>query len=293
MDGLSVKITQLLDTTLRSYNHVVIDKDCAATDGLNLKFEDSNRARRIYAEMSKHGLCVFFLSEVGMMFFVDGNDFGDAIFCTESDIKTYIKKKDISEIEQVIEEYRAKLREQSTYSKFFVYKTTLKHIYPPSKREQGKNLLRNKPENTFRNDLLTFLKSNIKGSFVFAKEFILESLNRFDIWTYDENGNWIIIEVKWIGQSIHPGDRKEGVSFGPEHIKKKAVPQVLGYIQEAILELKYGVKAGYLVVYDARSSKDGDSLDTTDYTYVEADLHKFIPLFHKFPDLAVDNIQPN
>jgi hypothetical protein len=53
------------------------------------------------------------------------------------------------------------------------------------------------------------------------------------------------------------------------------------------------VKAGYLVVYDARSSKDGDSLDTTDYTYVEADLHKFIPLFHKFPDLAVDNIQPN
>ncbi|MCL5066807.1 MAG: hypothetical protein M1368_00445 [Thaumarchaeota archaeon] len=292
-DGVSDQLTALLDTILETHDHLVINSDLTLSDKDNKRFDDSNHARRIYTEMSRDGFCIFYVTTAGMMFFVDGNDFGDLIFCSARDMQRYNEKKDLSQLAEVIDEYRNKLRDQTRYSKFFVTKGTLERIFPPSQFERRKNLLKNKPENHLRNDLVDFLKSNIQGAFQFAREFLLDSAKRLDIWTNDGNGNWIIIEVKWIGESINPKDRKIGRRFSPQDIKDKAVPQVLGYIKEAREDGKYYVKAGYLVVYDARKDKNGDSLDTTDLTYVRADLHPYTSLFHKFPDLAVDNIQPS
>ncbi|MBX2991237.1 MAG: hypothetical protein KF749_08715 [Bacteroidetes bacterium] len=286
------RLANLLDTVLLTHNYIVISSQIASIESRQDDISDSNEARRLFTEMSKHGLCVFFVGDRRIIYFVQGNDFGDGVFCTEKAIKAYLQKREISQIEEVIDEYRGRLKEQATYCKFFVYKTTLKRLFPPSQIPKRKNLLKNKPENTFRNDLLMFLKANIMGTFVFAKELLLESGNRLDIWTYDQNGNYIIIEVKWIGQSISQNEKKVGHTIGPKYIKEEAVPQVLGYIKEA-RDLKFGVRSGYLVVFDARVNRDGDSLDVIDLTYVQKDLHPYVHLFRKIPDLEVDNIIPN
>src|SRR5690606_21096099 len=119
-----------------------------------------------------------------------------------------------------------------------------------------KHLLRNKPENTFRDDLREFLKFNLRVTQV--KEFLLENMKRLDIYLYDEFGEIYLIEVKWVGQSIHPQGKKVGISFDGRDINPKAFFQVLDYLEELDNKGQNIVRA-YLVVFDARKEDLNDT----------------------------------
>lgn len=294
IDTLSDEIANMLDRALHTCNHIEIDSKVSIIQAASKSFSDSSKARLTYTEMSRSdGMSIFFFNEDGITTFVEGYDDGRTIFFEEAERKAYRKKKDISEIEDVIVDYRSKLKEQNTYRKFFVPKVTLIRLFGKKSYNANKHLLINSPEDAFRDDLLAFLSEKIRATFNFGREFLLESENRLDIWTEDEKGKFYFIEVKWIGESINKNDNEAGTSYSSNYIRKHAVRQVLGYINELIRDWKKTVKVGYLAVFDARKVRDGDSLSDISQATFEYDLAPFRAYFHKIPDFIVDNIHPN
>src|SRR5690606_14624208 len=128
-----------------------------------------------------------------------------------------------------------------------------------------KHILRNRPEDTFRDDLRLFLTYHIKISQV--KEFLLENMRRLDIYLYDEYGEIYLIEVKWVGHSIHQEGKKFGTMFDSKDITPKAFFQSLEYLEELDKKGENIVRA-YLVVFDARK----ENLDDTGKNFDKSSL---------------------
>ena len=99
--------------------HIVIDSDFHIKDVNNDSHSNNNETRRVFTEMSKEGLVVFMLSPEGIInYFVNGRDGGESIFYASSALHSFISKKPISELQNVLEEYRKRLKLRDTYSKF-------------------------------------------------------------------------------------------------------------------------------------------------------------------------------
>ncbi len=282
--------------------HIVIDSNFMIQEVNNDHHEDNNETRRIFTQMSKDGVVVFMVLPDGIInYFVDGRDGGDSIFYENSTLHSFNRKKPISELKSVLEEYRKHLKFRNTYSKFFVEKSHLRSLRTDLKsglsEEQfikaNKQLLRNAPEDCFRDDLRMFLKENLKVFFV-QKEVMLESLNRLDIAMIDEDGMGLyFIEVKWVGTSIHQLGKKIGTTYNAKpRIVPDAFKQSIAYITELLSEEK-DFKSGYLAVFDARDEELPDTgADMTIDQIPEKDRSSYYRCI-KLDDFRVINEHPN
>lgn len=123
-------IEQLFTNPLFIQNrHIVIGSDFQIKEVNNDLHSNNNETRRVFTEMSKEGIVVFMLSPDGIInYFVNGRDGGESIFYESSTLHSFISKKPISELQNVLEEYRKRLKLRDTYSKFFVEKSHLKSL---------------------------------------------------------------------------------------------------------------------------------------------------------------------
>ena len=282
-------------------NHLLLDRNFTVENCERKEIKDNNDARKYYLELSKD-YCVFLINPIGVHYFVNGKDIGEAIFFSSDALNTYNELKDITKICDIFNEYRQHLKNRNNYSKFFVSKSSksslCKHLigHPSDKDyeeflKKHKQLLENKPEDGFREDLRMFLRNKLKAT-VLSKEYILDNFNRIDIFIQDDFGELYLIEVKWVGVSIHQRGQKIGTSYDTKDINPAAVIQTIEYIKQLYEEGK-NIKIGYLVVFDARYEESTDTLNDFNESVLEEGLKEFYNRFSKIKDLRVLNIHPN
>lgn len=282
--------------------HIVIDSDFHIKDVNNDSHSNNNETRRVFTEMSKEGLVVFMLSPEGIInYFVNGRDGGESIFYASSALHSFISKKPISELQNVLEEYRKRLKLRDTYSKFFVEKSHLKSlkvdINSKLTEEQfikaNKQLLRNTPEDCFRDDLRLYLKEKLNIFFI-PKEGMLENLKRLDIVMLDEDGQGLyFIEVKWVGTSIHPSGKKIGTPYDAKpRIVPDAFKQSIAYINDLLSE-NVNIKLGYLAVFDARNEDLPDTGKEMTIEQIPEEHRAAYCRLIKLDDFRVINEHPN
>lgn len=287
--SMSTNLENNINRIIQTHDHLILDGHINVVKKSREIFSDGNEARKKYAQISQNKHTVFFISDEGIRVFVNGFDIGDRVlFYTGGDLNKFIRKKDISELRDVLSEYKVALRTPTRYQKFFVPRGLLKQLYG-EEYFNYKNLLINKPENLFRDDLKQYLQDKIDRTFNFNREVPLDTNQRLDINTEDNDGNYYFLEIKWIGKSINPDYDDEGTSYSENDIEKDGIRQTLQYIEELHAENKL-VKLGWLTVFDARPEKV--KLDFDNYDHLEEELKKNLHLFDVISDLAVDNINP-
>lgn len=284
-----------------AYNHIIsVDGkiNIIAKERKDLP-KNSYDARNYFSELSTKGDVVFLLIKNKINYFIKGTDKSESPFFSLADVNKYNEKKDISEINDVLVQYQESLKDRKSYCKFFIELSHLKSLHKDlnSADEEkkfivdSKHLLRNKPEDTFRDDLRQFLSFNLKISQV--KEFLLENMRRLDIYLYDEYGEIYLIEVKWVGQSVHQTGKKMGTSYDSSDINPNAFIQALDYLEDLDNKGENIVRA-YLVVFDARKGNNlddtGNSFDSSLLTPVQT---KHYRKFEKVKDLRVVNFHPS
>ena len=307
IENLNSNISNIIEIQLQtvygnSHNHVVVDRHFEIKVSERKRFKDGNELRRIYTELSKE-ICIFQISSQGIHGFVDGDDFGDAIFFTLDDQKSFNKLKSIDQIDEIFKDYIIYLRKRDTYKKFFVTQTGKKALYnllgglgqlgitEDTFLEQHKQLLNNKPEDDFREALRFFLKNNLKN-ILLQKEFVLDNFRRLDIFITDDYGLLYLIEVKWVGTSIHPCGGKIGTKYEYGDINPDAIIQSVDYIRE-LQESGESIKIAFLAVFDARDKIDNsDTYDGFDKSMLGDGLEKYFYKFKKIPDIKVMNKHP-
>ncbi len=282
------------------YNQIIsIDKDIniilAEREELP---SNSSEARQYFSGLSKDGNIAFLLLQNKINYFIKGSDKSESPFFSLADVKKYNEKKDISQINDVLSQYQENLKDRKTYCKFFIELSHLKSLHldlMPKIEEKTfindfKHLLRNKPEDTFREDLRQFLSYNLKVSQV--KEFLLENMQRLDIYLYDEYGEIYLIEVKWVGESVHQNGKKIGTKFNSKNIDPNAFLQTLNYL-ELLYNKGENIVRAYLIVFDARKTNlddTGKNFDTTSLTETQFINYR---KFEKIRDLRVINFHPS
>ena len=287
--AMSTNLENNINRIIQTHDHLILDRNISVVKKSREIFTNSNEARKKYAQISQNKHSVFFISNEGIRVFVNGFDIGDRVlFYTGGDLNKFIRKKDISELREVLTEYKEALSRTTRYQKFFVPRGLLEQLYGKDYFD-SKNLLINKPEHLFRDDLKDFLHDKIDRTFNFNREILLDTNQRIDINTEDNEGNYYFLEIKWIGKSINPDYDAEGTYYSENDIKKDGIKQTLQYIEELHAENKL-VKLGWLTVFDARQEKI--KLDFNNYEHIDEDLKKNLHLFDIISDLAVDNINP-
>lgn len=263
--------------------------------------EDGNDARKHYSGISKSGSVVFLLLKDEINYFISGDDESESPFFSLVDVNRHHAKRKISEINEVFSLYQESLKERRNYTKFFINVSHLKSLRVDMACtgdekifiSDNKQTLRNRPEDTFRDDLRQFLTVNLRVSQV--KEFILENMRRLDIYLFGEYGEIYLIEVKWVGQSVHQNGKRLGTEYfaktGSLPINPDAFYQALDYLEE--LDNKgQNIVRGYLVVFDARKEDLDDTGDGFDATKLSTIQEKHYRKFEKIKDLRVKNTHP-
>ncbi|MFN4026253.1 MAG: hypothetical protein ACK4IZ_02270 [Flavobacterium sp.] len=301
INDFSGKLFQQLDSQIGVINnHLLFDRNLDITSYERREIKENNEARKFYLELSKV-TCVFLINPKGVHYFVDGNDIGEAIFFTSDALKSYNELKDITQIIEIFNDYKQHLKHQDNYSKFFVSnsakRSLCKHLNPTASEDDYKNfliehtqLLENKPEHRFREDLRMYLTRNLKAN-VLGREYIMENFKRLDIYINDDFGELYLIEVKWIGVSIHAKGQVIGTSFDASDINPDAITQSVDYIRQLNDEGK-NIKLGYLAVFDARKDNLPDTFIGFDETNLIAGSEKYYTRFQKIPDFRVINQHP-
>lgn len=296
---------------IKSFNDLFIENDFAFNHKIKIdkkleivsaeKYElprESNKARSVYNNLSKDGDVVFFLLKDKVNYFINGIDNSESVFFSLADINSYNEKKDISELNIVLKKYQEDLKDRKRYCKFFIEKSHLKSLYKDLNPQMSEetfitnhaHILRNKPENTFRDDLRDFLNLNLKVAQV--KEYLLESLKRLDIYIYDEFGEVYLIEVKWVGQSIHQEGKKLGTKYKANNITPEAFIQALNYIEE-LNNKEQNIVRAFLVVFDARKEDLDDTGAKFDEKMLSPQQKVHYRKFEKIKDLRVKNFHPS
>jgi hypothetical protein len=278
------------------HNLITLDKELHIIDKERKTFpSDSNEARTTFSQISQTGFVTFLLIKKQINYFIKGIDNSESPFFSLIDINRYNKKRDINEINDVFVEYQESIKERRNYCKFFVELSHIKSLredlqIPKDEEDKfiksNKHLLRNKPEDTFRDDLRLFLTSHLR---VFqVKEFLLENMRRLDIFLYDEFGEIYLIEVKWVGQSIHQLGKKLGTIYDAKNINPDAFIQTMDYLEELDNKGQNIVRA-YLVVFDARQDNLDDTGSNFDTNILNESQTKHYRKFDKVKDFRVIN----
>lgn len=241
---------------------------------LEKKYLDGNTAeiKKRLQELSASDY-IFFFGEKGITQFINGSVVDDNnIFYSRGDRIKYIEKKDISQINEVMENYaRQNVTQQVNYMCFFADKAAISQI---DSQKVGKNILRNKPEHYMRDHLCNYLTEHMRYTFTTEPE-LGQSKTKLDI-SFDVCGELYFIEIKWLGVSIND----EGKGFSTTYTDSRArdgVVQTLGYIEELMNTSEKSLRHGYLAVYDARD--DHPPIDFKGYSFVQDSLKPYLPYF--------------
>lgn len=265
--------------------------------------DKSDDARKIMEGMATDGYVVFYLSKAKLVpYFINGQQFGEGLFYSDEDLRRYEERKPFDEIDSVFEEYRTHLSLRDTYEKFFVTKDHVKLIFRsidnPAESEKSfinrhQQLLRNKPEDIFREDMRLFLQRKLKDV-TLPKEVYLRNERRLDIAIYNFTGTELsFIEVKWVGMSVNSKNEKEPTIYDENHVCPAALNQTLDYIRELSDSKEYGnVKIGYLAVFDARTGHNRDTGFEMSETKATEENRRYFKQFVKLNDFKVVNSIP-
>jgi len=128
-------------------------------------------ARAQFTTLSKSGLVVLEICPDGRInSFVRGEVFPQTIFYSAEEYSKFsYELRPIDDIEDILEEYRRALNERYWNSKFFIPKASLNSLRLAMKsneeeipfKESHIQLLINAPEDSFRQDLLVFLRNRL------------------------------------------------------------------------------------------------------------------------------------
>ncbi|WP_312906383.1 hypothetical protein [Sphingobacterium multivorum] len=293
-------INNLFSNNLFSTSGIIeIDRRFDIIDQVRERMPDkSHEARRLFLEFSKNGYVVFHLIESFINVFINEEEFPESPFLSIEDKRRHHQKKDISQLHEVFDQYREKIKDQPVYCKFFISKSHLT-AYQQTKGDSSNDfipnnshILNNRCEDKFREDLRIFLKDHLLVNII-IKEYILDSKKRLDILLVDEFGvNFYLIEVKWVGESINPKGVKVSTKFNANDINPNAFIQTLNYLEELDNKGENIVKA-YLVVFDARKDDLEDTGLNFNNSLLTTTQRKHFAKFEKVKDFRVKNIHPS
>lgn len=287
---------QFVDNTF-----ILVDEDLNIINASANKIPSSNeKARALLVQLSADGYLYFEIFPSSLINrFVQGEVFDESPFFSEEEYSRFIEKKPLEKINEVFEVYRTALTNRNRYMKFFLPKASLRSLYIAKGRPGNEeafvrsniNLLRNSPENIFREDLREYLRSNVAAE-LDTKEFMLDNGQRIDISLVDSIGNGLyLIEVKWLGKAISPEGDDFGTTYNQSHIVPAAFNQTVDYIR-LLTEEGRDVKKGYLVVFDARSGVYPEMGDAMSMGAYNNENRPYVRKFEKIKDYKVINIHP-
>ena len=123
---------------------------------------------------------IFFFGEKGITRYINGIVVEENnIFYSHEDRIKFMEKKDISQINEVMENYaRQNITQQVNYMCFFADKATISQIDP---QKVNKNILRNKPEHYMRDHLCNYLTEHMRYTFTIEPE-LGQSKRELDIY---------------------------------------------------------------------------------------------------------------
>ncbi|MDV2493889.1 hypothetical protein CMU11_00865 [Elizabethkingia anophelis] len=260
----------------------------------------SHEIRRYFLELCNNGYIVFQILESYINTFIEGDEFPESDFLTLYDKRRFLERKNVSQLDSLFDEYRERLKDQPVYFKFFIPKSLLLSYHKDSLSSldikqfirDNAHILNNKCEDKFREDLRIFLKDNLNVQ-VIIKEYILDSKKRLDIFIADEFGvNFYLIEVKWVGESIHQEGKRKGTEYKAKSINPDAFYQTINYLKE-LDDKRENIVRAYLVVFDARKEEMEDTGENFDDSKLDEIQRKHYRKFIKVQDFRVKNIHPS
>jgi hypothetical protein len=116
-------------------------------------------------------------------------------------------------------------------------------------------LLRNKPEHIMRSSLAQFLKSTLRDHefIVVREEQNVDETHPVDITiTWSMSNRIAIIEVKWLGCSVHKTEARVGTTYSNDSRAQDGARQLANYLEANRERVPMHITRGYLVVFDAR-----------------------------------------
>ena len=246
---------------------------------------DTAEIKRMLSELSTSNY-LFFFGERDITKFINGAAVDENnVFYSRSDRMKYREKKDISKIDEVMENYaRQHVTQQVNYMVFFADNPALCQI---DSKLIPRNILRNKPEHYMRDQLCNYLTDNMKYTFTTEPE-LGQSKRELDIY-FDVSGELYFIEVKWLGVSIN--DEGSGLSTRYTDARaREGVTQTLEYIEELMNTSEKSLRHGYLAVFDARDNKA--DIDFQGYRFVSKELERYLPYFSVLKVIPLEKRHP-
>jgi hypothetical protein len=275
---------KLLNDIIRENNYIQINEECDVIESKRINGNTQEIKTKLESEsLNKY---VFFFGEEGITLFQNGKAIQDNnFFYSQEDRIRFSKKRDISQLETVLDEYSTQyITQQVNYMCILADNSTLRQINPDL---VSHNILRNKPERYMRDQLCQYLTDHMQYNFYVEVE-LSQSKKRNDIF-FDVRGELYFIEIKWIGVSIN--DKGTGLSteYGEARVRK-GVTQTLEYIKELLNTSEKSLRTGYLLVYDARDDKS--EINFQDYEFVNQDLKAFLPVFKYLKPIPINKTHP-
>lgn len=275
---------KIVVSSLGEANYLKIDNEGNIVETKYIE-GDTIEVKRLLSELSARDY-LFFFGEQDITKFINGTAVDENnIFYSRSDRMKYREKKDISKINEVMDNYaRQHVTKQVNYMVFFADSPTLCRIDPKLKQ---RNILRNKPEHYMRDQLCDYLTDNMKYTFTTEPE-LGQSKRELDIY-FDVSGELYFIEVKWLGVSIN--DRGSGLStLYTDARARDGVTQTLEYIEELMNTSEKSLRHGYLAIFDARDNKS--NIDFQEYRFVRKELETYLPYFSVLKVIPLEKRHP-
>ena len=293
-DKVQDSLNTIITESLKNHSFLTLNSDFEIINSSELPYDDTQKGREHLVELSKSNNCVFFFGEKGVSKFIQGDEKGENIFLNVKDRLNNFEKFTLDEIKKAFDRYISiYLTRQNNYIKFFESKKVITSTYHNATIK--KNLLKNKPEKYFRDDLIDFLNQNVQGTFNREMQ-LLSSKKPIDIHVESQkDGRLVFFEVKWLGISKHSDKESEGTCYinkGADDRINVGVKQTLEYIEELIEKMGRDLKCGYLIVFDARENRT--TLNYNDIKSLPENLQRFYTdKFDKIDNIVIDNIHPS
>lgn len=215
----------------------------------------------VASDLSKdHGLILFFIKQLAIKVYVNG-------YCVKSTDNIHSIKRSGEVYSSDLPPSQYKLLIEKHYNERLLKGKRV--TYWHKKQEK---ILRQKPEDYFRNELHSFLQDNLTPEGIAEKEVSNASTSDLiDIRITDATSGieFIIIEVKWMGRSISiKKNGKVGITELKEESPNAGINQLGIYLQD-----EPHAKCGCLVTYDARIDAENAKIV---WTSPESSWHKKI-----------------
>jgi hypothetical protein len=275
---------KIVVSSLGEANYLKIDNEGNIVETKYIE-GDTSEVKKLLSELSARDY-LFFFGEQDITKFINGAAVDENnIFYSRSDRMKYREKKDISKINEVMDNYaRQHVTKQVNYMVFFADSPTLCRIDPNLKQ---RNILRNKPEHYMRDQLCDYLTDNMKYTFTTEPE-LGQSKRELDIY-FDVSGELYFIEVKWLGASINDSGNGLSTSYTDARARD-GVTQTLEYIEELMNTSEKSLRHGYLAIFDARDNKS--NIDFQEYRFVGKELETYLPYFSVLKVIPLEKRHP-